>query len=99
MDGGGIWRGFVSITLPYLRNTIVSVVVVLLMLYVQMVTIILVTTRGGPLGRDRDAVDACLQPDLRRVRPVRCLRDRDPAVRHQHRPHPRRDPFPTEGSL
>lgn len=50
MDGGGIWRGFVSITLPYLRNTIVSVVVVLLMLYVQMVTIILVTTRGGPLG-------------------------------------------------
>ncbi|MET0886757.1 MAG: sugar ABC transporter permease [Mycetocola sp.] len=50
MDGGGMWRGFTSITLPYLRNTIVSVVVVLLMLYVQMVTIILVTTRGGPLG-------------------------------------------------
>lgn len=49
MDGGGIWHGFVSITLPYLRNTIVSVVIVLLMLYVQMVTIILVTTRGGPL--------------------------------------------------
>lgn len=50
MDGGGAWRGFISITLPYLRNTIVSVIVVLLMLYVQMVTIILVTTRGGPLG-------------------------------------------------
>ncbi|MDF2443479.1 MAG: multiple sugar transport system permease protein [Subtercola sp.] len=50
MDGGGLWREFISITLPYLRNTIVSVVVVLLMLYVQMVTIILVTTRGGPLG-------------------------------------------------
>lgn len=50
MDGGGAWRGFISITLPYLRNTIVSVVVVLLMLYVQMVTIILVTTRGGPLA-------------------------------------------------
>lgn len=50
MDGGGIWREFVSITLPFLRNTIVSVTVVLLMLYVQMVTIILVTTRGGPLG-------------------------------------------------
>jgi ABC-type sugar transport system permease subunit len=50
MDGGGIWREFVNITLPYLRNTIVSVVIVLLMLYVQMVTIILVTTRGGPLG-------------------------------------------------
>ncbi|GAA2719340.1 carbohydrate ABC transporter permease [Cellulomonas aerilata] len=50
MDGGGVWRGFISITLPYLRNTIVSVVIVLLMLYVQMVTIILVTTRGGPLG-------------------------------------------------
>jgi multiple sugar transport system permease protein len=50
VDGGGIWQGFISITLPYLRNTIVSVVVVLLMLYVQMVTIILVTTRGGPVG-------------------------------------------------
>lgn len=50
VDGGGLWHDFVNITLPYLRNTIVSVVVVLLMLYVQMVTIILVTTRGGPLG-------------------------------------------------
>ncbi|WP_284985563.1 sugar ABC transporter permease [Arthrobacter sp. fls2-241-R2A-172] len=50
MDGGGIWHQFVNITLPYLRNTIVSVVIVLLMLYVQMVTIILVTTRGGPIG-------------------------------------------------
>ncbi|WP_454810457.1 carbohydrate ABC transporter permease [Paenarthrobacter nitroguajacolicus] len=50
MDGGGIWHQFVNITLPYLRNTIVSVVVVLLMLYVQMVTIILVTTRGGPIS-------------------------------------------------
>ena len=49
VDGGGIWRSFLNVTLPYLRNTIVSVVVVLLMLYVQMVTIILVTTRGGPL--------------------------------------------------
>jgi multiple sugar transport system permease protein len=49
VDGGGLWHDFVNITLPYLRNTIVSVVVVLLMLYVQMVTIILVTTRGGPL--------------------------------------------------
>lgn len=49
VDGGGVWRGFISITLPFLRNTIVSVTVVLLMLYVQMVTIILVTTRGGPL--------------------------------------------------
>jgi len=49
VDGGGLWHDFVNITLPFLRNTIVSVVVVLLMLYVQMVTIILVTTRGGPL--------------------------------------------------
>ena len=49
VDGGGVWHDFVNITLPFLRNTIVSVVVVLLMLYVQMVTIILVTTRGGPL--------------------------------------------------
>lgn len=50
MDGGGIRHAFFNITLPYLRNTIVSVVIVLLMLYVQMVTIILVTTRGGPIG-------------------------------------------------
>jgi multiple sugar transport system permease protein len=49
VDGGGLWQDFVNITLPFLRNTIVSVVIVLLMLYVQMVTIILVTTRGGPL--------------------------------------------------
>jgi multiple sugar transport system permease protein len=49
VDGGGIWHQFVNIKLPFLRNTIVSVVIVLLMLYVQMVTIILVTTRGGPL--------------------------------------------------
>jgi multiple sugar transport system permease protein len=50
VDGGGLWHDFTNITLPYLRNTIVSVVIVLLMLYVQMVTIILVTTHGGPLG-------------------------------------------------
>jgi multiple sugar transport system permease protein len=49
VDGGGVWHGFVNVTLPYIRNSIVSVVIVLLMLYVQMVTIILVTTRGGPL--------------------------------------------------
>jgi multiple sugar transport system permease protein len=50
VDGGGIWADFTHITLPYLRNAIVSVVVVLMMLYVQMVTIILVTTQGGPLA-------------------------------------------------
>ncbi len=50
VDGGGAVRSFMNVTLPFLRNTIVSVIVVLLMLYVQMVTIILVTTRGGPLG-------------------------------------------------
>lgn len=50
VDGGNAWQSFVNITLPYIRNTIVTVVVVLLMLYVQMVTIILVTTRGGPLN-------------------------------------------------
>jgi multiple sugar transport system permease protein len=49
VDGGGVWYQFKDVTLPFLRNTIVSVIVVLLMLYVQMVTIILVTTRGGPL--------------------------------------------------
>lgn len=50
VDGGGIRHAFLNVTLPHLRNTIVSVVIVLLMLYVQMVTIILVTTRGGPIG-------------------------------------------------
>ncbi|GMA22557.1 sugar ABC transporter permease [Luteimicrobium album] len=50
VDGGNAWQTFRNVTLPYIRNAIVSVVVVLLMLYVQMVTIILVTTRGGPLN-------------------------------------------------
>jgi multiple sugar transport system permease protein len=50
VDGGGIWQEFANITFPYLRNAILSVVVVLLVLYMQMVTIILVTTQGGPLG-------------------------------------------------
>jgi multiple sugar transport system permease protein len=49
VDGGTVWQEFVNITLPYLRNAIVSVVVVLVVLYTQMVTIILVTTQGGPL--------------------------------------------------
>jgi multiple sugar transport system permease protein len=49
VDGGGVWQEFVNITLPYLRNAILSVVVVLVVLYTQMVTIILVTTQGGPL--------------------------------------------------
>ena len=49
VDGGGVWQEFMSITLPYLRNAILSVVVVLVVLYTQMVTIILVTTQGGPL--------------------------------------------------
>jgi multiple sugar transport system permease protein len=49
VDGGGVWQEFISITLPYLRNAILSVVVVLVVLYTQMVTIILVTTQGGPL--------------------------------------------------
>lgn len=50
VDGGGAWHVLRYVILPYVRNTTVSVIVVLLMLYVQMVTIILVTTRGGPLG-------------------------------------------------
>lgn len=49
MDGGNRWQSFRYVTFPYIQNTIVSAVVILLMLYVQMVTIILVTTRGGPL--------------------------------------------------
>jgi multiple sugar transport system permease protein len=49
VDGGGVWQEFVNITLPYLRNAILSVVVVLVVLYTQMVTIVLVTTQGGPL--------------------------------------------------
>jgi multiple sugar transport system permease protein len=49
VDGGGVWQEFVNITLPFLRNAILSVVVVLVVLYTQMVTIILVTTQGGPL--------------------------------------------------
>ena len=49
IDGGGAWAGFRHVTLPHVRNTAVTVMVVLLMLYLHMVTIILVTTGGGPL--------------------------------------------------
>jgi multiple sugar transport system permease protein len=49
IDGGNEWHLFRYVTLPYIWNTVITVIVVLLMLYVQMVTIILVTTRGGPL--------------------------------------------------
>lgn len=49
IDGGGAWTSFRYITVPFLRNSAVTVVLVLFMLYLQMVTIMLVTTRGGPL--------------------------------------------------
>ena len=49
VDGGSERDLFRYVTVPYIWNTVITVIVVLLMLYVQMVTIILVTTRGGPL--------------------------------------------------
>lgn len=48
VDGGGAWHSFRYITLPHLRNTLVTVAMILIMNYLQMVTIMLVTTRGGP---------------------------------------------------
>jgi multiple sugar transport system permease protein len=50
LDGGGAWASFRYITVPFMRNTAVTVVMILIMLYLQMVTIMLVTTRGGPLS-------------------------------------------------
>lgn len=49
IDGGGRWASFRHITIPFIYNSLVMAITVLLMLYVQMVTLILVTTAGGPL--------------------------------------------------
>lgn len=50
LDGGGVWHAFRYITIPFIRNTAVTVAMILIMNYLQMVTIMLVTTRGGPLN-------------------------------------------------
>jgi ABC-type sugar transport system permease subunit len=49
IDGGGAWTSFWNVTFPFIRNSAVTVAIVLLMLYCQMVTMILVTTAGGPV--------------------------------------------------
>jgi len=49
IDGGGRWVSFWNVTFPFIRNTALTVSLVLTMLYFQMVTMILVTTSGGPI--------------------------------------------------
>jgi multiple sugar transport system permease protein len=50
VDGGSSWVCFRHVTLPFIRNTIASTVIMLALLYFNMVTLILVTTGGGPIG-------------------------------------------------
>jgi ABC-type sugar transport system permease subunit len=48
VDGGTRWVGFRHVTFPFIRNTLASTVIMLVLLYFNMVTLILVTTGGGP---------------------------------------------------
>jgi len=48
VDGGSPWVGFRHVTFPFIRNTLASTIVMLVLLYFNMVTLILVTTGGGP---------------------------------------------------
>lgn len=50
VDGGGALVTFRHVVWPFIRNTTITGVIVLVMLYMQMVTIILVTTGGGPIA-------------------------------------------------
>lgn len=50
VDGGGAIVTFRHVIWPFVRNTAITGAIVLVMLYMQMVTIILVTTGGGPLA-------------------------------------------------
>jgi len=50
VDGGSPWASFRHVTFPFIRNTMASTVVVLVLLYFNMVTLILVTTGGGPMN-------------------------------------------------
>jgi ABC-type sugar transport system permease subunit len=50
IDGAGYWQSVRYVTLPFIRNTTVVVTIVLLMLYVNMVTMFVIATGGGPAG-------------------------------------------------
>ena len=49
IDGANAIRRFITITLPYLRHTLLVSVIILTSLYFNMVTLIYVTTAGGPV--------------------------------------------------
>lgn len=51
VDGGSRWVSFRYVTVPFIRNTVASAGIVLVLHYLNMVTLILVTTAGGPLSR------------------------------------------------
>ncbi len=50
VDGGSAWVAFRHVTLPFIRNTLAATVIMLVLLYFNMVTLILVTTGGGPIN-------------------------------------------------
>jgi multiple sugar transport system permease protein len=50
IDGCAAWSSFWRVTLPYIRNTVMSTAIMLTLQFFNMVTLIYVMTGGGPLG-------------------------------------------------
>ncbi len=53
IDGCSAWSTFWSVTLPYIRNTVMSTAIMLSLQFFNMVTLIFVLTGGGPMGSTR----------------------------------------------
>jgi multiple sugar transport system permease protein len=53
IDGCSHWSSFWRVTLPYIRNTIMSTTIMLTLQFFNMVTLIYVLTGGGPMGTTR----------------------------------------------
>lgn len=50
IDGCSAWASFWRVTLPYIRNTVMSAAIMLSLQFFNMVTLIYVLTGGGPMG-------------------------------------------------
>jgi ABC-type sugar transport system permease subunit len=53
IDGCSAWSSFWRVTLPYIRNTVMSTAIMLTLQFFNMVTLIYVLTGGGPMGTTR----------------------------------------------
>ena len=50
IDGGNYWHGFRYVTFPFIRSTLLVVVIMLSLHYFNMVTLVLTMTAGGPVN-------------------------------------------------